>query len=100
MEDKRNKIIAEANKIEQNFSQMLKELDSIGKEWSDYRLALDEFNAISDKMTQEFVVGLAILFNKNKKVYKVATELEEGWIGIMANAEFVFKDAEPKVRIL
>jgi len=99
VEDSRDKIIAEANKINKNFGQMLEGLESIGKEWSDYRFALDEFNEISDKMTQEFVVGLAILFNKNKKVYKVATELEEGWIGIMANAKFVFGDDEPKVKI-
>ena len=99
MEDSRNKIIAEANKINKNFGQMLDALEGIGKEWSDYRLALDEFNEISDNMTQEFVVGLAILFNKNKKVYKVATELEEGWVEIIANAKFVFGDAEPKVKI-
>lgn len=78
----------------------IKDLITKDLEWPTYGLALNEFNLISDRMTEETVVGLAILFNKDKSVYKVATEPEEGWVEIMANAKFVFGDLEPKVKIV
>ena len=76
-------------------------MKSIGKTYENYSDALQEFNFLADKMTEDFCLPIGIAGKKidDKMQFKVVAKEEEGWDTLMCNAMFAFGDQPCIVKI-
>lgn len=71
-----------------------KRMGSLGELYDSYDDALEEFNYLDDKMTEDFCLPMAIAggYVDGCKKFKLLAKEEDGWVVLMCNAMFAFGD--------